>query len=655
MVSPQQILGPEGPLARHIRGFSVRPQQQAMATAVAAAIDDATTLIAEAGTGTGKTFAYLVPALLAGRRVIVSTGTRTLQDQLYHRDLPALAAAMGMPARTALLKGRANYLCLYRLDLALMQGRLRSRALVADLEAVRGWSGRTRSGDIAEVTDVAEDSPIWPLVTSTVDNCLGQECPAYGDCHVLRARRRAQEADLVVINHHLLFADMALKEDGFGDLLPSADAYVLDEAHQLPDIATAFFGVTLTGRQLQELARDARNEHLQGAGGLADLPACLEGLDKAVQDFRLTLGAGQQRLAWQRIKDKPEVAAALSVVGERLGEVGGWLEQAASRSRGLDNCWRRAAAFVERLELLGGDGDEQHVQWLDVHRRGFALHLTPLEIAAGFQARMGERRAAWIFASATLAVGEGFGHFAKRLGIEDAVTLRLDSPFDFASHALLYVPSALPDPMDPGYTAALVEAALPITDVCRGGVFMLFTSHRALREAAELLRPRMARPLLVQGDAPRAELLDRFRAAGDAVLLGTGSFWEGVDVRGPALSCVVIDKLPFASPADPVLQARIDSMRRTGGNPFMDHQLPAAVVSLKQGVGRLIRDVEDRGVMMLCDPRLYDKAYGRLFLASLPPMERTREWARVRAFLQAGPECPAVDHEGNRNAESGRL
>lgn len=647
MDSPEQILGPEGPLARHIPGFGVRDQQRKMAAAVSAAIADAGTLMVEAGTGTGKTFAYLVPALLSGRRVIVSTGTRTLQDQLYHRDLPNLAAALGLPARTALLKGRANYLCLYRLDLALMQGRLRSRALAADLEAVRAWSGRTRSGDIAEVADVAEDSPVWPMVTSTADNCLGQECPAYSDCHVLRARRRAQEADLVVINHHLLFADMALKEDGFGDLLPGADAFILDEAHQLPETASAFFGVTLTGRQLQELARDARDEHLQGAGALGDLPRCLDDLDRAVQDFRLSLGSEQRRIAWQRVAGRAGVAAAMAGLRQRLGEVAAWLEQAAGRSRGLENCWRRAQTFAERLDLLGVGGDAEHVQWLEVHRRSFSLHLTPLEIAASFQARMGAQRAAWIFTSATLAVGDSFAHFAGRLGIEEARTLQLDSPFDFAGNALLYIPNGLPDPMDPTYTEAVVEAVLPLAELCPGGMFMLFTSHRALREAAELLRPRLGRRLLVQGDGPRAELLARFRSAGDAVLLGTGSFWEGVDVRGPALSCVVIDKLPFASPGDPVLQARIEAMRRGGDNPFMEYQLPAAVVSLKQGVGRLIRDVDDRGVMVLCDPRLYQKPYGRLFLASLPPMERTREWARVRRFWSDASQVPAAEAAGS--------
>lgn len=652
MPSAAETLGANGPLAQSIPRFAPRAEQQAMATAVAAAIEHGSALVAEAGTGTGKTFAYLVPALQSGRRVVISTGTRTLQDQLFHRDLPLVREALAVPGRMALLKGRSNYLCLYRLDLALLQGRLGSRARVAELERIRAWSGLTRAGDIAEVGDVAEDSPIWPLVTSTVDNCLGQECPAYGECHVMRARRRAQEADLVVINHHLLFADMALKEDGFGDLLPGADVFILDEAHQLPDTATSFFGVSVSGRQIQELVRDTREEHLREAGDLAQLPEALDQVDRAVLDARLALGEVPQRLPWRQATAAPAFVAALERLGERLEQLGQWLEHAAQRGKGLENCWRRSLALIERLRSVTAAATEQQIQWVDVHRRSFTLHLTPMDIAESFQAHLRARPAAWIFTSATLTVGGSFGHFARRLGLEDAPTLQVDSPFDYAGNALLYVPPKLPDPAAPGYTDAVLAAALPVIERCRGGVFLLFTSHRALQQAAANLAERLKRTVLVQGQAPRAQLLERFRILGNAVLLGTGSFWEGVDVRGPALSCVIIDKLPFASPGDPVLQARIDAMRAAGGNPFMDYQLPAAVLALKQGVGRLIRDVGDRGVMVLCDPRLYSKPYGRLFRASLPPMGSTRVLEDVLQFLDAGAERPSHDCiEGEWNAE----
>ncbi len=623
-----------------------------MASAIADAIAAGGTLVAEAGTGTGKTFAYLVPALQSGRRVVISTGTRTLQDQLFHRDLPLVRDALASPQRMALLKGRSNYLCLYRLDLTLMQGHLRSRNLVAELERIRAWSGRTKAGDIAEVGNVPEESGIWPLVTSTVDNCLGQDCPMYSDCHVMRARRRAQEADLLVINHHLLFADMALKEDGFGDLLPGADVFILDEAHQLPETASNFFGVSLSARQLQELVRDTREEHVREAGDMTELPDALDKLDQAAADARIALGESAQRLPWLQARRSQDFATALERLQQRLADLEQWLEHAAQRGKGLENCWRRSASLLQRLHAVTAEAGEEHIRWIDVHRRSFTLHRTPMDVSASFQAHVKARPAAWVFTSATLTVGGSFGHFASRLGLQDAQTLCVDSPFDYAENALLYVPKQLPDPAAPGYTDAVIATAIPVIQHCAGGVFLLFTSHRALQQAAAQLRERFARPLLVQGEAPRGQLLERFRQLGNAVLLGTGSFWEGVDVRGPSLSCVIIDKLPFASPGDPVLQARIDAMRAAGGNPFMDYQLPAAVLSLKQGVGRLIRDVDDRGVMVLCDPRLYSRPYGRLFRASLPPMRNTRDLAGVLRFLDAGAEREQQNLiEGEWNAE----
>lgn len=610
-----------------------------MAAAVARALDENGCLAVEAGTGTGKTFAYLVPVLLSGGKVIISTGTKNLQDQLFHRDLPVVRETLGMPLRAALLKGRANYLCAHRLELAELEGRVRSRAREAELLRIRDWAGRTRSGDIAEVIDVPEDSPVWPVVTSTVENCLGQDCSHLADCYVMKARRAAQEADVVVVNHYLLFADMALKEGGFGELLPGANAFILDEAHQLPEVASDFFGLSLGGRQLVDLARDAAAEQQREAGDMEDIPQAGERLERATLDLRQALGVELRRAAWHEVSGKPEVVAACQAVREGLLALEKALEPAAQRGKGLETCLRRSQDLLERFARVSQSPAEGEVQWFETYTRSFTLNLTPMEIAEAFRGHMGRYKSAWIFASATLAVGDSFAHFANRLGLREAETLQLESPFDYARNALLYIPTAMPDPNDRTYTAAVVEAALPVIRASRGRAFLLFTSHRALKEAAELLQGRLEYELLIQGSVPRRELLERFQKNGNAVLLGAASFWEGVDVRGEALSCVIIDRLPFASPGDPVLQARIEALRARGGNPFMEHQLPNAVIALKQGVGRLIRDVNDRGVMMLCDPRVLSKPYGRVFLDSLPPMRRTRRLEDAQAFLTAEGEA----------------
>ena len=639
MQTPSEILGADGPLAAHIEGFSPRPQQQAMAEAVTRALGEETVLIAEAGTGTGKTFAYLVPALLSGKKVIVSTGTKNLQDQLFHRDLPVVREALGVPVQVALLKGRANYLCHHRLAVQEAEGAYRSREQSHQLRLVREWSGRTKDGDIAGLTGIAEDAPLWPLVTSTADNCLGQDCDYLNDCFVSKARRAAQEAEVVVVNHHLFFADLALKDGGFGELLPGANAFIMDEAHQLPEVAANFFGLTLGSRQLDELARDSLEEHLREAGDMGEIAAAGDALKKAVADLRLALGRQPRRGAWREVAGYERVGEAVAALHKALSALRALLEQAAPRGKGLAKCKDRCVDLVERLELLTAPNEGEYIHWFETFTRSFTLTLTPLDIGQTFRGHLEAHPSAWVFTSATLAVGDSFDHFAGRLGLpEEADTLRVDSPFDYDHNALMYLPTALPEPNHPDYTAAVVEAAVPVLEASQGRAFLLFTSHRALREAAELLAGRLPYPLMVQGDAPRGELLERFRDHGNAILLGTSSFWEGVDVRGEALSLVIIDKLPFASPGDPVLQARIDAMRRAGGNPFMDYQLPAAVIALKQGAGRLIRDVSDRGVMMLCDPRLLSKAYGRVFLASLPPMHRTRAVEEVQAFFVEGGE-----------------
>ncbi|PIE01096.1 MAG: helicase [Thiothrix nivea] len=627
-----RLLDQDGAFADHIEGFQPRPQQQAMAAAISELLDDGGVLVIEAGTGVGKTFAYLAPVLSAGEKVILSTGSKTLQDQLYFKDLPLVRKALGLSLKSALLKGRANYLCLHRLSLTLSDGRLPDRKQISYLRRIDDWSGLTATGDIAEMTAVPRDAPVWSHVTSTVDNCLGAECDDYQECFVVRARRKAQEADIVVVNHHLFFADMALKEEGFGELLPTADVVVLDEAHQLPDIASAFFSETLSSRQLQEWCRDTRVESL---GHAADMPAIrdyLDALEKAELDLRLAMDTPGQRAPWSRLRDRPAIVEQSGLMLETMQALEALLAQAAERSKGLETAYERLIELRKRLQALQEPRPDV-VQWYETFTRSFTLTSTPLEVATPLQRCMAAFPCCWVLTSATLAVGESFAHFTSRLGLQEARTLQLDSPFDYWHHSLLYLPAGLPEPQQFEFVPALVEAALPVIAAAQGRTFMLFTSYRAMNQAAELLRDELDYPLLVQGDSPPRDMIDQFRRLGNAVLLGTASFWEGVDVRGEALSCVIIDKLPFAAPNDPVLEARLDTMRKQGRNPFVEQQLPHAVITLKQGVGRLIRDQADRGVLMICDNRLRTRSYGPAFLNSLPRMPRTQKLAVVERFF----------------------
>jgi ATP-dependent DNA helicase DinG len=633
------LLGADGPFARELPNFAPRPAQQEMARAVQHAMADGDTLIAEAGTGTGKTYAYLVPAMLCGERVIVSTGTKALQDQLFFRDLPKVRSVLGARLKAALLKGRANYLCLYRLDQTVRDGGSFDRAQATQLAAIRAWSARTRRGDRMELAEVPEDSPLWPRVTSTPENCLGVECPFYDDCHVVTARREAQEADLVVVNHHLLFADLALKQEGFGEILPGAQAFILDEAHQIPELAGQFFSQSLSARQLTELAQDALSECNGITGAIGLLLEPVEALQEAVKKLRLALEPLPTRGPFHELLKRDGVQDFLRDLGDLLAALTDVLASQAERSRGFMNVHERAAGLAERLDRIIEEHSEQDVRWYELFPRGFALHATPLDLAAPLRAMRERTHAAWIHTSATLSVAGHFDHFARQLGLDDPKTLSLESPFDYATQALCYLPEGLPDPAARDYTERVIDAVMPVLEASHGRAFLLFTSHRALRRAAELLADRVPWPLFVQGSAPRHQLLEEFRASGHGVLLGAASFWEGVDVAGEALSVVVIDKLPFAAPDDPVLQARLEALEQAGINPFMGWQVPAAVIALKQGAGRLIRDVHDRGVLVLCDPRLTTKGYGKLFLSSLPPMPRTRELAQVRAFFERSAEA----------------
>jgi len=629
----ENLLSDEGPLAKVIPGFQVREQQQEMLFAVGKALENNSATVIEAGTGVGKTFAYLVPAVAFGGRVIVSTGTKTLQDQLFSKDLPVVVNALKTGAKIALLKGRANYLCTYRLRRAQSEGQFDDRRSLSHLQRISDWQVMSFFGDISELNSVPRDSEIWQHVTSTADNCLGSDCEDYETCFVVKARREAQEADIVVVNHHLFFADLALKEEGFGELLPSANAVILDEAHQLPEIASTFFSETLSSRQLLELSRDTLAEALSNASDMPDLRDKLRELDKCVMDLRLAMDKPGQREPWYKIKSKPGIKKEIEHLDEIFNALLALLKIAAERSKGLESCYERLQLQNQRLINLNNPKADT-VQWYETYTRSFSLISTPLDIADIFKKHLESWPCAWVLTSATLAVGQSFDHFTRRIGMESPEELLLDSPFDYWYNALLYAPPEIPEPQQAEFIPAVVEASIPVIEACEGRTFMLFTSYRALNEAAELLKDRIEYPILVQGDSSQAEMIKKFRQLGNAVLMGTSSFWEGVDVRGEALSCVIIDKLPFASPGDPVLEARIKSIRDNGGNPFFDYQLPQAVIALKQGVGRLIRDDNDKGVLVICDPRLRSKRYGVTFLESLPRVPKTSKLEVVQRFFK---------------------
>ena len=642
MPSLSDIFSPDGPLAKAIGGFRVRPQQLEMAERIASAIKNCEAFIAEAGTGTGKTFAYLVPALRSGGKVIVSTGTKTLQDQLFNKDLPMVRDALKVPVQIALLKGRANYVCPYHLERALAEGRFLSREDAVDARRIATFAKVSQTGDKAECLEVNENSPVWQQVTSTRDNCLGQDCPDYKTCFVMQARRNAMEADLVVVNHHLFFADVMLRDEGMAELLPACNTVIFDEAHQLPEVATLFFGESISTAQILDLARDARTEALLSARDCLDLPPASKALEKAGRDLRLSVGVDAGRFSHGQLLEKPEFEPALAALEAELGKFSAILETQAQRSEGLEKCWQRSLELQRLLEQWQRTTDPGYVRWGEAFTQSFQLNATPLDVAKIFRKQMGGHPRAWIFTSATLAVRGKFHHYCAELGLGDPDSGCWQSPFDYGQQAVLYAPVGMPDPNAWNYTEAVVEAAFPALQAAGGGAFFLCTSLRAMRRMHELLKAKLEEagldmPLLVQGEGSKNDLLQRFRHYGNAILVGSQSFWEGVDVRGEALSLVVIDKIPFAPPDDPVLSARIEQMQREGRNAFIDYQLPRAVINVKQGAGRLIRDEADRGVLMICDPRLISKPYGRQVWQSLPPMKRTRELQVVLDFFAQRP------------------
>ena len=635
----RQVFEKDGILAKHIEGYSERTQQLEMATAIAEAIEQNSLLVAEAGTGTGKTFAYLVPALLTGGKVIISTGTKNLQDQLYSRDLPNVRDALKVPVTVAMLKGRANYVCHYHLESAALEGRFASREDAKYVHVIKTFAENTKTGDKSELNTVPENAMIWASVTSTRDNCLGGDCAYYKECFVMEARKQALAADIVVVNHHLFFADVMLRDEGVAELLPSANTVIFDEAHQLPEVAGLFFGEDVSTSQIIELAHDCTAAHATLAKDCIELGEAIPKLEKSAKDFRLIFAYEGSRLPVQKALALKGFEASFNEMHSQLKALTKVLETQAARDPLLEKCWQRSEALYDLFARWQSAENNNLVRWVEVFTHSVQLHATPLSVAEGFGKQLNAQPRAWIFTSATLAVKADFSHYQAQMGLQDAKTGFWESPFNYQEQALLYVPPDMPDPNSSTYTACVVAAALPVLQASGGRAFVLSTSLRAMREIHALLKEAFSEngiesPLLLQGESSRTELLDRFRKLGNAVLVGSQSFWEGVDVRGEALSVVIIDKLPFAPPDDPVLSARVDKLNAEGKNAFMEYQLPYSVITLKQGAGRLIRDENDRGVLMICDPRLISKSYGKRIWQSLPPFKRTRELSEVQQFFE---------------------
>ncbi len=634
------ILGPDGTFAQGLDNFKYRASQVEMAQSIEHAIAENLTLLAESGTGTGKTFAYLVPALLAEKKTLISTGTKHLQEQLFHRDIPTVLKLLELNAKVSLLKGRANYLCLHRLQQTRASVRRLDLKQKEELDAVSKWLPRTRSGDIAELVDVSEDSRIWPQLTSTVDNCLGQNCSFFEDCYVNKARKQALSSEIVVINHHLFFADKALKEDGFGNLLPEADCVIFDEAHQIPDIASNFLGRSFSSWQVLELAGDTRTAELQEKSLIPNLVNKADQLEKTAADFRLALGLDERRISWSDLtQELPALEKKLVRLAQELSEFADALEDAAVVGEALARCHERAVELAQVChQLADANHDEAMVRWVELARRTFRIHETPLNIGDALNSYFGNDKQARVFTSATLSVDGDFSHFQQLAGLaDDVLSSSWDSPFDYFEQAVLYVPEGLPEPKDPDFTDAMFDEVLPILRASRGGAFVLFTSFRIMQKFEQRLEDEAGDEfeVLMQGETSKRDLLKAFTDKPASVLLGTMSFWEGVDVPGDALRVVIIDKLPFESPFDPVLKARLEAMQASGDNPFMAYQVPRAVITLRQGAGRLIRSRDDKGLLMICDSRLRRTHYGKVFLNSLPRMRRTTDPEKAAGFARS--------------------
>ncbi len=653
-----RVFVPGGPLARAVPGFEPRSSQQEMAAAVADVLDDGGVLLAEAGTGTGKTLAYLVPAILSRKRVLVSTGTKNLQEQIVFKDVPILRAALDIPFTATQMKGRANYLCLQRFEAFRRDPVSRARADQAQWKIVAEWARTTDTGDRAEVEELPEELSFWPEIAATSENCTGTGCARYQDCLVTRMRQRAAASDLVVVNHHLLCADASVRQSAFGEVIPECAFAIVDEAHQLEDVATQYFGISVSNYRLEELARDG--DRLVGSGAVRDDDGALRGAIGRVREHALDFFEAVQsgrprsgdaaRLAGgeERFAVAPDTLADAHEPGQRLLESLDALEgTVALLQRAPDEAaavGRRAGEIRDQLRLLLRAADPDYVYYLELRGRGVFLKASPIDVSAIVRDVLIDRMQSTVLTSATLTIDGSFDYVRGRLGIRAARQLSLPSEFDFARQAILYLPPRMPDPRSSVFPEAAAREVVEILRRTAGRAFVLFTSYAVLRAVRPTVEAGVPYPILVQGDAPRSVLLRQFRTLANAVLLATASFWQGVDVVGEALSCVIIDKLPFASPGDPITAARIGSVAARGGDPFLEYQLPLAILTLEQGLGRLIRHRQDRGVLAVLDPRLRTRPYGEQFLRALPPSPVTADLTDLdRFFRGASVGAPAPD------------
>lgn len=632
--SCRRILSEKGRFSTAIPGFVARTPQSDLAVAIAQAITDKSILVAEAGTGTGKTFAYLLPCLLSGKKTLISTATKTLQDQLFQKDLPALVRALGLSVRIQNLKGRANYICHHRVNLYAEEGSFQTPQCAHEVLHVRDKLSQMQNGERSELPELSEDSPVWHYVTSTTDNCLGVECPNYEECFLVKARKRAMEADVVVINHHLFFADSRLKQEGFGELLPGVEAVIFDEAHQLAEIATNFNGERIGTRQFHDLLEDIMGEWPVLDLANQPLKVLNHQFDQVMDGLLSALPSREDRVSWDEVKRNKTFMAVwdkwLALKDELLHC---FEDEGIAEIPGLMRCKERLEE-LQKILLSFSQANNEAILWLERFKQTLVFHATPYDVAKLFRELLDRKNCAYVFTSATLTMANSFECFCNPLGLDKVNTLLLPSPFNFQEQALLYLPRGLPDPKSSSYYECLLEKAIPVIEACGGRCFFLFTSHKALKQVAQMLSNNLNYPLLIQGSEAKPILLARFRQLGNAVLLGTATFWEGVDVKGEALSCVIIDKLPFASPADPVVRGRMAYLKEKGLSAFDELSLPNAVIALKQGVGRLIRDISDKGVLMIADPRLTGRDYGKAIMASLPQLPKTRDEQKVLKFIR---------------------
>jgi ATP-dependent DNA helicase DinG len=635
----KQFFSEKGDLSHSIDGYRVRQEQIDISILIDEAITHKKKLIVEAGTGIGKTFAYLVPAFLSRGKIIISTATKNLQDQLFTKDIPMIRGALKVPVSLAMLKGRSNYLCHLRLKNAMIEGAFMTKEDVTYLHLVNQHVKHSKDGDRAELGNIPESSSIWSQVTSTKENCLGQDCSFYKECFVMNARKKALAADVTIVNHHLFFADLNMKEEGISELLPKATTVIFDEAHQISDIASIFFGKNISTSQISEIIQDGYQIYLKHMKDISDFEPILNDLEKANKAFGLIFPREFNRYPYQKISSFSRFDFTYEDLIKKLKKLIELLVQHKDRDTEIEKYFDSTHEILSNFDSWREDKDNNSIKWVEVYSQSVQLNNTPLSIADMFAKYINNESTSWIFTSATLAVKTNFDHFKNQLGLMDADSVSKESPFNYAEKALLFVPKSMPDANHENFNFAVVNQIYPFIKASKGRAFILCTTLKSMREIFTLLQDKIEidqldYPIYLQGDGARNHILNKFREHGHAILIGSLSFWEGVDVKGDALSLVVIDKLPFFSPEDPVLAARIDKINQSGRNAFMEYQLPNAVITLKQGAGRLIRDEFDKGVLVICDTRIIDKAYGKRMWQSLPPIARTRDDLEVTQFLK---------------------